>query len=415
MDNKDIKELLLKALKLDDLEQFHSDICAIYGSIKKNKTPSSLPISEQEKWVKDQIQDVINYAENEDPDVNTISFRLRDILGKLNTLFNHKHIVDKIPALPAQPNHEKLWKDGIWYETINFRQPKKNEVIWLMGDNRIEIVDDNLVLSYWILRPIPCPTNNQLNIIHAMVDGDKPKWCNAGDVVWHDGKAIEILYSASNNVYPAPDYRELIGTKLRWHIKSESTIRHTQCNGCNYGDGKDCHPLDSESPCDTCPDDMKTLLSVNTSIRRNWTNKKQKKNTMHEECYKCALQNTNSKECKGHIQGPVSCPDFIAKPELNMHYSCEGCTRTPVGQYCKVANECLDRRHSPQGGLRKLYTTKQQKLPVSLFVREPTNAEIVDACISYRHDFGLLSSAKQNTCKFIAKEWLIAWQKQMKY
>jgi hypothetical protein len=42
---------------------------------------------------------------------------------------------------------------------------------------------------------------------------------------------------------------------------------------------------------------------------------------------------------------------------------------------------------------------------------EPTISEINDACLSYRHDFGLLSEDEKKKLRFIAKEWLIAWGK----
>lgn len=38
---------------------------------------------------------------------------------------------------------------------------------------------------------------------------------------------------------------------------------------------------------------------------------------------------------------------------------------------------------------------------------------INSACLSYRHDFGLLSNREQEDLKFTAKEWLIAWEKAL--
>jgi hypothetical protein len=43
---------------------------------------------------------------------------------------------------------------------------------------------------------------------------------------------------------------------------------------------------------------------------------------------------------------------------------------------------------------------------------EPTPAQVASACMSYRHDFGLLDPAKRSTTVFQAKEWLRAWRKE---
>lgn len=42
----------------------------------------------------------------------------------------------------------------------------------------------------------------------------------------------------------------------------------------------------------------------------------------------------------------------------------------------------------------------------------PTPAQIDSACLSYRHDFGLLSGAERATLRSEALQWLIAWQKE---
>lgn len=43
--------------------------------------------------------------------------------------------------------------------------------------------------------------------------------------------------------------------------------------------------------------------------------------------------------------------------------------------------------------------------------RDPTEAEVADACMSYRHDFGLLSVDERTMFASQAKWWLDAWQK----
>lgn len=46
-------------------------------------------------------------------------------------------------------------------------------------------------------------------------------------------------------------------------------------------------------------------------------------------------------------------------------------------------------------------------------VRVPTDAQVNSACLSYRHDFGLLQDQQREMVRFEAKEWLIAWQKAL--
>jgi hypothetical protein len=43
----------------------------------------------------------------------------------------------------------------------------------------------------------------------------------------------------------------------------------------------------------------------------------------------------------------------------------------------------------------------------------PTDDQIESACLSYRHDFGLLELAEQSKIKYAGLEWLLAWQKAM--
>ena len=43
---------------------------------------------------------------------------------------------------------------------------------------------------------------------------------------------------------------------------------------------------------------------------------------------------------------------------------------------------------------------------------EPTDAQVASACLSYRHDFGLLGKQQQEAEMFRAREWLRAWRKE---
>jgi hypothetical protein len=43
---------------------------------------------------------------------------------------------------------------------------------------------------------------------------------------------------------------------------------------------------------------------------------------------------------------------------------------------------------------------------------EPTEAQINSACLSFRHDYGLLDDHDRERLRFVAVEWLRAWQKE---
>jgi len=45
----------------------------------------------------------------------------------------------------------------------------------------------------------------------------------------------------------------------------------------------------------------------------------------------------------------------------------------------------------------------------------PTEEDISNACLSYSHDYGVMSLKEQERVRFEAKEWLEAWQKTFKY
>lgn len=42
----------------------------------------------------------------------------------------------------------------------------------------------------------------------------------------------------------------------------------------------------------------------------------------------------------------------------------------------------------------------------------PTEAQINSACLSYRHDYGLLNEEERKMVRFQAVEWLNAWLKE---
>lgn len=43
---------------------------------------------------------------------------------------------------------------------------------------------------------------------------------------------------------------------------------------------------------------------------------------------------------------------------------------------------------------------------------KPTPAQLESACLSFRHDYGLLSDDERKGVRFEALQWLTAWQKE---
>ncbi|WP_222042394.1 hypothetical protein [Rhizobium laguerreae] len=63
-------------------------------------------------------------------------------------------------------------------------------------------------------------------------------------------------------------------------------------------------------------------------------------------------------------------------------------------------------RHSPLPG-----ATPGERVPENNW--EPTEAQINSACLSYRHDFGLLNGEEREMVRFKAREWLRAWLREL--
>lgn len=80
-------------------------------------------------------------------------------------------------------------------------------------------------------------------------------------------------------------------------------------------------------------------------------------------------------------------------------------------------DECaFDKVSPPQNGALK---NRAERLSVSASTSdptpsrpEPTEAQIASACLSYRHDYGLLPPDLRTRTRFEALEWLRAWQKE---
>lgn len=60
------------------------------------------------------------------------------------------------------------------------------------------------------------------------------------------------------------------------------------------------------------------------------------------------------------------------------------------------------------------YWFRKKFFPKLKDLNEITDKDVLSACLSYRHDFGLLSEEEKLTIIFEANQWLYAWKKTIK-
>jgi len=103
------------------------------------------------------------------------------------------------------------------------------------------------------LSPIPEPTPEQLAAIGKVLDGDAPRVCEDGDIIWRDDR---------NDFGIATSMNKYVG-KLCWHLKDAPAqpepVEHRSCEGCESNDPK------SKRPCGVC---FNAFLGP---VRQNWT------------------------------------------------------------------------------------------------------------------------------------------------
>lgn len=70
---------------------------------------------------------------------------------------------------------------------------------------------------------------------------------------------------------------------------------------------------------------------------------------------------------------------------------------------------CAEHRAMWSTGLANQAADEIERLTVT----EPTGTQIADACLNYRHDFGLMSVEERQRLANEAKWWLDAWRKAL--
>lgn len=76
-----------------------------------------------------------------------------------------------------------------------------------------------------------------------------------------------------------------------------------------------------------------------------------------------------------------------------------------------VAQSCPDSHWGPWIAER-IAALPAVTVGVKSLVLEPSDAQVASACLSYRHDFGLMKADERQKLMFTALEWLHAWQKE---
>jgi len=86
----------------------------------------------------------------------------------------------------------------------------------------------------------------------------------------------------------------------------------------------------------------------------------------------------------------------------------------PTGPAKLDAETCVTDMRLAATEIKRLSALQQSAASTDAPVgwQEPTDAQLSSACMSYRHDYGLLDATAQQTMKWQAKEWLIAWRKE---
>ena len=80
----------------------------------------------------------------------------------------------------------------------------------------------------------------------------------------------------------------------------------------------------------------------------------------------------------------------------------------------KPTPEALDLAKDAWKAALKSKTEPVPEVPCSIGLcgQDVTAKQINSACLSYRHDFGLMTIDEKNSLQFQAIEWLRAWQKE---
>ena len=81
------------------------------------------------------------------------------------------------------------------------------------------------------------------------------------------------------------------------------------------------------------------------------------------------------------------------------------------GDAVVAAQACPDSHWGPQIAAA-IAALPAVTVGVRPLVWEPTDAQVASACMSYRHDFGLMGAEERKLQMFKAREWLRAWQKE---
>jgi len=209
---------------------------------------------------------------------------------------------------------EPMEQDGVWYEAVEFRSPKKGEMFKRCDKNHIlPAICDEQDDGQWIMRPIPTPAPSQLKAIGYKLDGDRPREVKKDDVIWSLGNRCIGSY--------------------RWHLVKDDPAKVT-------GEEVELMICDHAVEClvDGCPHKVD-----------------------HKYCgWKCSqYPDAHCVPCVKPKPPVAQAGKDEEHTSCEKHYSCAGCKNTLSRYYIvNCVDTCVDVEH---GGERKNYTPQPPK------------------------------------------------------
>lgn len=148
---------------------------------------------------------------------------------------------------------------GVWYEFAQPICPKTGDLILEPADEKVYKATMNYFKSQlrWKAEPIPTPTAADLKAINMRVKGDRPKWCEKGDIVWTGTCASDPLdFLCGRENYAG----------YRWLLEDapvEKEPAHTSCRGCGHYNNNE---AGEQSPCLGCGGDGNQFKNYTPAI-----------------------------------------------------------------------------------------------------------------------------------------------------
>lgn len=142
---------------------------------------------------------------------------------------------------------EPSYYENVWYEFMEYRKPKKDEILFPTISCFPERADeDDCLRPFWIASEIPRATAEQLRVINMKERDGRPVVLNEGDMIWAGG-GNEVHQTFKG--YPSFNHFRFV---LVPDVQKEI---HTSCEGCKRALGNGYRDWDVKE-CEVCFPDM---------------------------------------------------------------------------------------------------------------------------------------------------------------